>query len=94
MPSTYVHIVGEGRVYQGAAIVTGVVFQPDQSGAHVTLFDGLDNVAGEKVFEIITSTVTTQNIVMSDGVRFPRGIYVNVSNSAVETTVFFQPLEL
>jgi len=32
--------------------------------------------------------------VMSDGVRFPRGIYVNVSNSAVETTVFFQPLEL
>jgi len=94
MTSTYVRILGDGRVYQGAAIVTGIAVVPDADGDLAVAYDGLDADSGEKVLEIKSSTQTTQVVVLGDGVRFNRGIYIDATDSAVETTVFFQPLEL
>jgi len=94
MTSTYVRKVGDGRVYQGAAIVHAIVLNPDAAADYVDVYDGLDATGGEKVLRIIAATATTTTVVFPAGVRFSRGVYLDAKDGAVETTVFFQPLEL
>lgn len=94
MPCAYVRIVGDGRAYQGAAVVCGIVFVPISANDYVDVYDGLDATSGEKVCRIISSTVTTQTVVFLDGVRFNRGVYLDGIDGEVETTVSFHPLEL
>jgi len=94
MPSTYVRIVGSGRVYQGAAVVKTIVFNPASNEDWVDVYDGLDATSGEKVLRIVSAFVISRQINLNDGVRFNHGIYVTDIDEGTETTVFFEPLEL
>jgi len=94
MPCTYARVCGDGRAYQGAALVKGIVFLPEAANDYVDVYDGLDATSGELVCRIISAVVSTCNFAFADGVRFNHGVYLDGIDSAVETTVFFQPLEL
>lgn len=94
MPCTYARVVGDGRVYQGAAILYAVIFQPISADDYADIYDGLDATSGEVVFRTISSAVITWHVSFPQGVRLNHGIYIDGKDDAVETTVFFQPLEL
>lgn len=94
MPCAYVRIVGSGRAVQGACIVRGVIFAPDANADYVDIYDGLDATSGERVCRIESSTITTQHLAFGDGVQFHSGVYVSGIDSAVETTILFNPGEL
>jgi len=94
MACTYVRVIGDGRAYQGAAVVYEIVFVPISANDYVDVYDGLDATSGEKVFRIISSAATTLPVGFSDGVRFNHGIYLDGIDGEVETTVCFQPFEL
>ena len=94
MACTYVHVVGDGRAYQGAAEVVGVVVLPASQNDWVRVYDGLDSTSGEKVFEVQVSGNATQDVVIPGGVRFSHGVYVDAKETTTEVTVFFNPLEL
>ena len=91
MPCAYVRIVGSGRAYQGNCIVRGIVFSPDTANDYADIYDGLDDVSGERVFRVKTSTLITWNFPFSCGIQFSHGVYVAGIDSAVETTIFFEP---
>lgn len=92
MTCAYVRIVGSGRAYQGACLVHGVIANPDTGGDYVDIYDGLDSVSGEVVCRLKTAAKTTVSFILSCGVHFSRGVYVDGKDSAVETTVFFEPV--
>jgi len=94
MPSTYVRVVGDGRVYQGACVVTGIIFTPNAASDYVDVYDGLDTTSGEKVMTLKTSVAVSWHYGLNGGVRFNHGIYVAERAAAAECTFFFHPLEL
>lgn len=94
MPCTYVRIVGDGRAYQGKALVKGIIFMPITANDYVDVYDGLDATSGELVCRIVSAVVTTWPFCMPFGVWFQRGIYLDGIDDEVQTTVFFEPLEL
>lgn len=94
MPCAYVRIVGSGRAYQGTCLVRGVIVNPDTGGDYTDIYDGLDSVSGEVVCRLKTAAKTTASFMLSCGVLFSRGVYVGGSDSAVETTVFFEPVDV
>lgn len=94
MSCTYVRIVGDGRVYQGAALVEGIMFTPITGGDELDVYDGLDATSGELVFHIESADVVTRGYFVPFGVRFNHGIYLDASAADSQTTVFFVPLEL
>lgn len=94
MPCTYVRIVGDGRVYQGRCLLRGILFLPLSAGEYVDVYDGLDAVSGEKVCRIVPYTNSVHTFYVPCGVVFNHGIYIDGYDDEVETTVFFEPLEL
>lgn len=94
MAYSYVRVVGDGRAYQGAAEVCGILFLPISANDYVDVYDGLDVTSGEKVFRVISAAATTLPLSFPEGIRFNHGIYLDGIDSEVETTVFFRPLEL
>jgi len=94
MLCTYARIVGDGRAYQGACLVKGIIFMPVSANDYVDVYDGLDATSGEKVMRIISSTVITWHFGLTCGVRFNHGVYLDGIDGDVETTVLFEPLEL
>jgi len=94
MACSYVRIVGDGRAYQGAAEVVGVVILPASQNDWVKVYDGLDATSGEKVFEVQFAGQATKDVVIPGGVRFSHGVYIDAKETTTETTVFFHPLDL
>jgi hypothetical protein len=93
MPCAYARIVGDGRVYQGPALVKAIVFVPVSGADYADIYDGLDTESGEKVFRVKAAALTTWQITLDCGVLFSRGIYVDGKDGDVETTVLFEPLD-
>jgi len=94
MPCTYVRVEGDGRAWQGAALVKGIIFLPVTANDYVDVYDGLDTDSGELVCRIISAAVITWNFSFTCGVRFNHGIYLDGIDGEVQTTILFEPLEL
>lgn len=94
MSCAYVRVVGDGRAYQGAAELKGVVVRPGSQNDWVRVYDGLDTTSGERVFEVLFAGQATKDVMVPGGVRFSHGIYIDAKETTTETTVFFEPLGL
>ena len=89
----WVHIVGDGLVYEGPCLVHSVIMYPDANQDYVKVYDGRDATSGKFFVWLVSSTKTTKQLTFGDGVPFDQGIYVDAKDGVVETTVVFTPLE-
>lgn len=94
MPCTYVSVKGGGRVYQGKALVKGIIFTVITGGDELDVYDGLDATSGELVVHLESAVVVSWGYCMPFGVIFNHGIFLVASEDDSQTTVFFEPGEL
>lgn len=87
-------VKGGGRAYQGRCRLVGIIFWPDVAADYVDIYDGLDVDSGKKFCRVETDTDETVLVNFTHPVEFSSGIYVDGIDSAVQTTVIFEPLEL
>ena len=88
----WVHVIGDGLVCEGPCLVHSITLDPDAGADETTIYDGRDAVSGKKFMSVVTSDKVTRHIDFEPGVPFDRGIFVDGSDGAVETTVVFTPL--
>ena len=89
----WVHIVGDGVIHTGRCLVHSIILDPDAGADLVTIYDGRDATSGRKFAAIASSDVVTRHLSLGQGVPFAVGVFVDGSDSAVETTVVFTPLD-
>lgn len=88
----WTRIVGGGLAYEGPCEVFHIVFWPDANSDYADIYDGLDTSSGKKFCRIEAPVQLTEQVSLVPGVIFDRGIYIDGIDSAVETTIVFEPL--
>jgi len=88
----WVRVVGDGLVYSGPCLVYLITLDPGAGGDSAVIYDGRDATSGKKFMTLTTSIVVTRDVSVSGGVPFDQGIYVDATDSDVETTIVFAPL--
>ena len=86
-----VRIKGAGVVWQGECTLKQVILNVDAGNDWVDIYDGLDATSGELFIRVKSADIVTRSISFGEGVLFSVGIYVNAYDSAVVTTVVFEP---
>jgi hypothetical protein len=92
MATRWVRVVGDGLVYTGPCVVFHIVVWPDANGDYADVYDGHDTSTGKKFCRIECPVQLTEQVSLVPGVPFDRGIYVDGKDSAVETTIIFEPI--
>ena len=93
MRKRWVHIYGDGLVYEGACLLHSVAMVPTTAGDQVTIYDGRDATSGKLFLRVVATIILTWAICFGDGIPFDQGIYVDGTDGDVETTVVFTPTE-
>lgn len=88
----WTRIVGDGIVYEGPCLLIDVVFWPDAAADYADIYDGRDATSGKKFCRLEADADETRHMHFGQGIPFDRGIYVDGIDSAVETTINFEPL--
>lgn len=90
---TWVRLKGSGVAARGQVHVTRVILEPSAAAAYITIYDGMDAVAG-KVFTIMHAAAkTTHALNLGEGVRFDAGVYIaNVAGTSYTTVCFYDPV--
>jgi len=88
----WTRVVGDSLVYEGSCRVLDIIFWPDVDTDYVDIYDGRDATSGKKFCRVELAASTTRHLRFGQGIPFDRGIYVDGYDSAVETTVVFEPL--
>jgi len=92
MKHRWVHQYGSGLVYEGPCLVHSVVMLPNEAGDQVAVYDGRDAVSGKLFTTVKATIILTWAIYFGAWVPFDQGIYLDATDSDVETTVVFTPL--
>lgn len=86
-----VRITGDGVAWQGECVLKQVILNVDAGSDWVDIYDGLDATSGEKLLRMKSADIVTRSISLGEGVLFSVGIYLDGIDSAIETTVLFEP---
>ena len=89
----WVVVKGDGLVYLGPCLVHNIIFFPDVAEDRADIYDGRDATSGKKFCRIEADVDRTRHLNFGQGVPFDVGIYIDGTDTAVETTVVFTPLE-
>lgn len=88
----WARVVGDGLVAEGPCVVHDILIWPDVDTDYTDIYDGRDTSSGKKFCRIETATSTTLHFHFDPAVFFDRGVYVDGADSAVETTIVFDPV--
>ena len=84
---------GDFLAFAGPSFLTRVIVYPDAADDYSDIYDGRDTTSGKKIARFRRADKGTGVFNLGKGALMDRGIYVDAFDSAVETTVFFIPLE-
>jgi len=87
----WVRQLGSGKVYTGAGWLTGITVYTDTAGDYCRVYDGADAVSGKRILNVVGSTERTRWSTFGNGFRFEKGLYLDMTDTAVEATVLFEP---
>lgn len=93
MRRRWVHLYGDGAVYQGACLVHSITLWPEANQDYTRVYDGRDVTSGKMFVELQAATRTNVHVTFEGGVPFDQGIYVNGKDAEVQTTIVFTPTE-
>lgn len=88
----WTRVTGDGIAYSGPCLLLDIVFWPDSDADYADIYDGRDATSGKKFCRVEAAASTTRHLRFGQGIPFDRGIYVDGYDSAVQTTVIFEPL--
>lgn len=87
----WTRVVGDGLAYTGPCLLLDIIFWPDVAADYADIYDGRDATAGKKFCRVEAEVDETRHLHFGGGVPFDVGIYVDGADSAVETTIVFEP---
>ena len=93
MPRNWVRLAADGLAVEGPCLVHSIIFTPGGSDQYVNVYDGRDATAGKLFAEVIAKSEETRSVSLGQGVRFDRGVYVDVQDPGDAVTIVFTPLE-
>lgn len=88
----WTRVIGDGIAYEGSCLLLGIILWPDTAADYTDIYDGRDATSGKKFCRIEADVDRTRPLNFGRGVPFDTGIYIDGMDSAVETTVIFEPL--
>ena len=89
----WVRILGDGCVYSGPCRVYMVVLQVEAANDYANIYDGIDPTSGKLFVKLTSAVKVTWALDLNSGVPFVSGIYIDATDSAVATTVVFEPID-
>lgn len=90
--SDYRNETGNSLICKTPAILTGVLVHSSDATGAVTVYNGQDSNSGSKVGDFASPTPISFMHNLVHPVICPNGIYVTVTDTVADYTIFFAPL--